>query len=105
MWSLTELRFDEGIKATEVYVDRGTGSELMFRDEAIAGFLAGNGPGYPADADGETDDADLAAWQAATTRFRRTGSWYGHWGTCQECGCVLLPDSADDRCHEHSTAG
>jgi hypothetical protein len=71
----------------------------------VAGFLAGNEPGYPADADGETDEADLAAWRAATARFRRTGSWYGRWGTCQVCGCVLLPDTADDRCHEHSTAG
>lgn len=206
MWSLAEFRFDEAIEAAEVYLDRGTGLELMARDEAIAfarerganlvawwppageaapscvvamvslplrwervpvekpavderlwfdapcgrrdflvgnghtfvgrmaawcphegvgynisraeigamseearyfvaGFLAGNEPGYPADADGETDEADLAAWRAATARFRRTGSWYGRWGTCQVCGCVLLPDTADDRCHEHSTAG
>lgn len=71
----------------------------------VAGFLAGSAPGYPTDDDGDTDDADLAAWRAATARFRRTGSWYGRWGTCQECGCVLLPDTADDRCHEHSAAG
>ncbi|GIH10572.1 hypothetical protein Rhe02_86390 [Rhizocola hellebori] len=69
----------------------------------VAGFLAGNAPGYAVDADGEIDDADLAAWRAATDRFRRTGFWYGRWGTCQVCGCVLLPDTCDDRCHEHST--
>ncbi|WP_405092098.1 hypothetical protein OG767_03335 [Micromonospora sp. NBC_01392] len=71
----------------------------------VAGFLAGNEPGYPVDVDGETDEADLSAWRAALARFRRTGSWYGRWGTCQVCGCVLLPDTAGDRCHQHSAAG
>lgn len=70
----------------------------------VAGFLAGNQPGYPTDAEGETDEADLVAWRAATGRFRRTGYWYGRWGTCQVCGCVLLPDTAADRCDEHATA-
>ena len=65
----------------------------------VAGFLAGNEPRYPDD-DG-TGEADLTAWAAATARFRRTGLWYGRWGTCAECGCVLLPDSAGDRCQEH----
>lgn len=67
----------------------------------IAGFLAGNEPRYPSDDEGETDEADLIAWQSATRRFRRTGSWYGRWGTCQVCGCVLLPDTAADHCQEH----
>lgn len=71
----------------------------------VAGFLFGNAPSYPVDADGETDEPDLAAWNAATTRFRRTGSWYGRWGTCRVCGCVLLPDTAADLCHEHSASG
>ncbi|WBC17225.1 hypothetical protein O7600_10500 [Micromonospora sp. WMMA1998] len=204
MWSLAEFRFDEAIEAAEVYLDSGTGLELMARDEAIAlaherganlvawcppdgeatpscvvakvsqplrweqapldepalderlwfeapcgrdvlvgnghtftgrmaawcphegvgynvsrpgmgamsdearyfvaGFLAGNEPRYPADVDGEPDEADLSAWRAALARFRRTGSWYGRWGTCQVCGCVLLPDTADNRCHQHSAA-
>jgi len=207
MWSLADFRFDEAIEAAEVCLDRGTGSELTARDEAIAlaherganlvawwppagdaspscivakvslplrwerapledpsamiderlwfeapcgrrdfivgngntfvgrmaawcphdevgynvsrgemgamsdesryfvaGFLAGSQPGYPADAEGGTEDADLLAWRAATARFRRTGLWYGRWGTCRVCGCVLLPDTAADRCHEHSTA-
>ncbi|HEX9363046.1 MAG TPA: hypothetical protein VGA47_04610 [Candidatus Dormibacteraeota bacterium] len=69
----------------------------------VAGFLAGSQPAYPTDAEGDTDEADLVAWRAATARFRRTGLWYGRWGTCQVCGCVLLPDTAADRCHEHST--
>jgi len=69
----------------------------------VAGFLAGNEPGYPTDEDGENDEADLIAWQSAIHRFRRTGSWYGRWGTCRVCGCVLLPDTGADRCHEHST--
>jgi hypothetical protein len=203
MWSLSEFRFDSAIEASEVYLDRGTGLELMSRAEAmafaherganlvaswtpdsdaapscivakvslplrweqapveapavderlwfdapcggrdfligngntfvgrmaawcpqkgvgynvsrsemgamseqagyfVAGFLAGAQPGYPVDANGETEEADLVAWRAATTRFRRTGSWYGRWGTCQVCGCVLLPDTANNRCHEHS---
>jgi hypothetical protein len=66
----------------------------------LRGFLAGVEPGWPVDADGDTDEADLRAWRAATRRFRSTGSWYGRWGTCDVCGCVLLPDTAADRCHE-----
>jgi hypothetical protein len=69
----------------------------------VAGFLAGSEPGYPTDDEGESDEADLVAWRSATRRFRRTGSWYGRWGTCEVCGCVLLPDTAADRCHEHLT--
>jgi hypothetical protein len=70
----------------------------------VAGFLAGNEPRYPASEAGEageTGEEDVVAWTAATARFRRTGYWYGRWGTCQVCGCVLLPDSSSDRCHEH----
>jgi hypothetical protein len=69
----------------------------------VTGFLAGNEPEYPRNADGQTDEADLVAWQGAADRFRRTGSWLGRWRTCQVCGCVLLPDTWHDRCHEHST--
>jgi hypothetical protein len=69
------------------------------------GFLSGNEPGPPADDEGRTDPGDLEAWHSATARFRRTGSWYGRWGTCSVCGCVLLPDSSADRCHEHQEAG
>ncbi|MFC4150098.1 hypothetical protein ACFO0M_27915 [Micromonospora mangrovi] len=71
----------------------------------VAGFLAGSEPGCPMDVDGETDEADVDAWRAALARFRRTGSWYGRWGTCRVCGCVLLPDAVGDRCHEHPSAG
>jgi hypothetical protein len=67
----------------------------------VAGFLAGNEPGYPVDDEGECDDADLVAWRSATRRFRQTGSWYGRWGTCEVCGCVLLPDSSASRCQRH----
>lgn len=67
----------------------------------VAGFLAGNEPGPPDDADHEIEPDDLAAWLAATARFRRTGLWLGRWNTCQACGCVLLPDTAADRCAEH----
>ena len=73
-------------------------------DEAryfVLGFLSGNEPGPPTDEDGDSDPADLQAWRSATARFRRTGQWYGRWGTCRTCGCVLLPDTAEDRCHEH----
>jgi hypothetical protein len=73
-------------------------------DEAlyfVLGFLSGVEPGPPTNADGETDPKDLQAWRSATARFRRTGQWYGRWGTCRTCGCVLLPDTAGDRCHEH----
>lgn len=71
----------------------------------IAGFLAGTQPGPPIDEDGATDEADLAAWWSATARFRRTGGWYGRWGTCSVCGAVLLPDTSADRCeiHERTT--
>jgi hypothetical protein len=67
----------------------------------VLGFLSGNEPGPPEDEDGNIDPADLEAWRSATDRFRRTGAWYGRWGTCSVCGCVLLPDSSADRCHEH----
>lgn len=203
MWSLSEFRFDSAIEADEVRLDRGTGQEVLSRNEAIAfaherganlvawwpsggdpapscivakvslplrweqvpieepaiderlwfdatcggrdflvgnghtfvgrmaawcplkrlgynvsldemgtmseqagffvaGFLEGAKPGYPVNTDGDIDEADLVAWRAATDRFRRTGSWYGRWGTCRVCGCVLLPDTAQDLCHEHS---
>jgi len=70
----------------------------------VAGFLAGNQPGPPPPPgpDDDIDPADLAAWQAATSRFRRTGYWHGRWRTCQACGCVLLPDADADHCREHS---
>jgi hypothetical protein len=71
----------------------------------VAGYLAGSEPGYPTDEEGDSDEADLVAWQSAIGRFRRTGSWYGRWGTCQVCGCVLLPDTAADRCDEHLPGG
>lgn len=67
----------------------------------VAGFLAGAEPECPSDADGDTDAADHVAWLSAIRRFRRTGKWYGRWSTCEVCGCVLLPDSANTRCHEH----
>ncbi|MEW2590963.1 hypothetical protein AB0893_11145 [Micromonospora aurantiaca] len=70
----------------------------------VAGFLAGSEPRYPTEVDGETYEADMDAWRAALARFRLTGSWYGRWGTCQVCGCVLLPDTAGDRCHQHFVA-
>lgn len=70
----------------------------------IRGFLAGNEPGPPENEDGETGTDDLNAWYAATRRFRRTGSWFGRWGTCSVCGCVLLPDLAGDRCEQHLEA-
>jgi hypothetical protein len=68
----------------------------------VLGFLSGNEPDPPEDSDGAIDDDDLVAWRMAIARFRRTGLWYGRWSTCDECGCVLLPDSASDRCHEHT---
>jgi len=70
----------------------------------IAGFLAGNEPGPPDndDADADAEAADLAAWRAATGRFRRTGLWFGRWRTCEQCGCVLLPDTAANLCWEHA---
>ena len=69
----------------------------------VAGFLAGNQPGPPPAPDPDSDiaPADLAAWQSATARFRRTGSWYGRWRTCHTCGRVLFPDSDGDQCHGH----
>lgn len=67
----------------------------------VAGYLAGAEPGYPVDDDGEFDEADHDAWRSALHRFRQTGSWYGRWGTCAVCGCVLLPDTAAARCAEH----
>jgi hypothetical protein len=68
----------------------------------ITGFLAGAQPDRPVDDQGDMDEADLAAWRSATQRFRRTGYWYGRWGTCKVCGCVLLPDTSADHCAEHS---
>ena len=71
----------------------------------VAGFLAGSEPGcpvHPDDVDPRLEEADLAAWEAALSRFRRTGHWHGRWGTCRACGCVLLPDTDATYCHEHA---
>lgn len=67
----------------------------------IKGFLAGDGPAPPYDDEGDVDAADLQAWHAAIQRFNTSGSWFGRWRTCLECGCVLLPDSFGDRCADH----
>jgi hypothetical protein len=67
----------------------------------VKGFLSGTEPSYPADDEGETKPEDMEAWSAATARFRRTGSWFDRWRTCDESGCVLLPDSSSHRCAEH----
>ena len=85
-------------------------SEIGFASEQtryfIDGFLSGNEPDPP---DPELSNPidppqpydDVAAWMRACQRFRATGSWFGRWGTCDVCGCVLLPDSALRRCYEH----
>lgn len=68
----------------------------------IKGFLAGNEPEPPEpDDQGNEDPEDLTAWRAAVHRFRSTGNWLGRWRTCDVCGCVLLPGTADGYCHEH----
>lgn len=71
----------------------------------VQGFLAGAEPDLPYDDEGDLDPDDLQAWRAATARFNRTGSWYGRWGTCRVCGCVLLPDLAGNRCEAHRESG
>lgn len=78
-------------------------------DEAryfVLGFLSGSEPPDPNDLDGEGEVAadDLAAWLSSNRRFRRTGYWRGGWHTCNECGCVLLPDTFSDYCHAHRSA-
>lgn len=70
----------------------------------ITGYLAGSEPGPPIDGAGMSTDADWTAWRAATARFRRTGYWWDSRTTCHACGCVLLPDSAAQYCHEHLEA-
>jgi hypothetical protein len=67
----------------------------------IKGFLSGNEPAPPGEDDGNQDPGDLAAWLAAIARFRATGTWLGRWRTCDVCGCVLLPGTADEHCFEH----
>jgi hypothetical protein len=68
----------------------------------IKGFLSGNEPPQPEeDDDGNEDPDDLAAWLAAIARFGTTGNWLGRWRTCDVCGCVLLPGTADEHCFEH----
>jgi hypothetical protein len=67
----------------------------------VSGFLSGDQPGPPSDPDGGMDELDRQAWLSATARFRQSGEWYGRWGTCEICGCVLLPDSGETRCHDH----
>lgn len=73
----------------------------------VKGFLAGNAPNWPNDDDHdlEGNEADHVAWRSATRRFRSTGLWYGRWGTCHVCGCVLLPDTSNDRCADHTDCG
>ena len=49
-------------------------------DEAryfVRGYLAGNEPGLPQEAEEGVAPHDQEAWLAATARFRRTGRWYG----------------------------
>jgi len=68
----------------------------------VRGFLDGSAPSWPIGDEGESEPDDLQAWRSAVRRFRTTGTWYGRWGTCGECGCVLLPDRAGDRCGAHA---
>jgi hypothetical protein len=67
----------------------------------VKGYLCGDEAGPPEDDDGDSTPADLIAWSHALRRFRETGSWFGRWQTCEICGCVLLPDTAGNRCAEH----
>lgn len=67
----------------------------------VKGYLCGDEPRSPDDVDGDSTEEDLAAWNQALGRFHRTGLWFGRWRTCNECGCVLLPDTAGNRCAEH----
>mgnify|MGYP001356981659 CR=1 FL=1 len=76
MWRLEEFQYDWGIPGREVDV-----------------FDEGN-----------EDPDDMDSWRSAVRRFRQTGKWFGRWMTCAECGCVLLPDSVAERCHDHTTA-
>lgn len=70
----------------------------------VRGYLSGSAPDWPKDDEGVVDPGDLTAWRSAVGRYLDTGTWYGRWGTCEVCGCVLLPDTADARCGEHLRA-
>jgi len=68
----------------------------------VKGYLCGDEPGLPEDENGDVTPEDLTAWRQAVQRFHTTGSWLGRWKTCEICGCVLLPDTAAQRCAEHA---
>jgi hypothetical protein len=67
----------------------------------VRGYLCGSEPEAPIDSEGDVDPEDEKAWYQAIRRFHRTGSWFARWRTCDICGCVLLPDTAGNRCAEH----
>jgi hypothetical protein len=91
-------------KGVSFLASLGEMGSMSVEDECfVMGFLSGSEPHPPGDDAGNEDEADVQAWRSAITRFRCTGGWFGRWGTCDECGCVLLPDTAASLCHEPST--
>jgi hypothetical protein len=72
MWSLAQFRFDEGIEAAGVYLDRGEGFEPIARDEAIA-FAHELGANLVAEwpADGQAEPWCIVAKVAQPPRWER----------------------------------
>ncbi len=74
----------------------------------INGFLAGNEPPPPLDADGNQladDDSRLARWRDASRHFPETGIWVEQERHCSCCGVELLPTQPGLRCPECVRAG
>ncbi|NEQ28535.1 MAG: hypothetical protein F6K28_58120 [Microcoleus sp. SIO2G3] len=67
----------------------------------IQGFLAGNEPDAPVDAEGDylsDDDPKYERWRAAVKQFPETGLWVVSERTCESCGEDLLPTQPGMRC-------
>jgi len=67
----------------------------MSREAAYfaAGFLAGNQPTPPVDAEGDPlpeEDPQQQRWRRATTLFAETGVW-APGRVCEQCGSQMLP--------------
>jgi hypothetical protein len=65
----------------------------------VAGFLTGNQPAPPVDAEGDPlpeQDPEQQRWRRATALFAKTGSW-GPGRVCERCGSEMLPSCPPGR--------
>lgn len=66
----------------------------------VAGFLSGNEPPPPLDADGMPafEGPEVERWWQAVARFSETGFWDARPRACRRCGTRLLPSEPSEQC-------